>query len=339
MKQMKKTTYILLALASFIAAACSKPSPDGPTPVGPESPKSYIFFEAGLLDVADTKAELIEGVALPTTDGFGVIGYYQDNRSIFSGNTNNIAEVNWNSSKGVYEYQNPAPWMGSTHTFHGFYPHDLLAGSVKVANNIPYIEYTQPTSESGMKDILGAYNQVTNTSAFAPVVMQFQHLLWAFNLTITNSQTAETTATGSIPSPTLTIRKVTLSLSGFPKSVLLKLDSNYSVDVITAGTLNYTLYSSTSGESIAATKSKTYGPLLFIPVKGINYQVTIEYTTAAGVEDTMVFPAEGYKEVSTEFTHGKSYNLTITKTNDKFFVGKMFNEGAWESADVPHTFQ
>lgn len=330
---MKKTTYILLALASFIAVACSKPSPDGPTPVGPESPKSYIFFEAGLLDVAETKADLIEGITLPKTDGFGVIGYYEDNRSIFSGN---IAEVNWNSSQGIYEYQNLAPWMGSTHTFYGFYPHDLLKENVKISNNVPYIEYTQPTSESGMKDILGAYKQVTNTSAFVPVVMQFQHLLWAFNLTITNSQTA---VEGAIQDPTLTITKVDLSLSGFPKTASLKLDSGYTVTHGSTGTLNYTLYSSTSGEAIAATKSKTYGPLLLIPVTGLNYQVTIEYTTAAGGKETMIFPAEGYKAVSTEFTHGKSYNLTITKTNDKFYVGKMFNEGTWQDANVTHTFE
>ena len=121
---------------------------------------------------------------------------------------------------------------------------------------------------------------------------------------------------------------------------MLKLDSNYSVDVITAETLNYTLYSSTSGESIAATKSKTYGPLLFIPVKELNYQVTIEYTTASG-DAKMVYPAEGqYKTVSeTAFTHGKSYTLNVTKTNDKFFVGKMLNEGSWEDKDVTHNFQ
>lgn len=334
MKQMKKTTYILLALASFIAVTCSKPSPDGPTTIGPESSKSYIFFEASLLDVADTKADLIEGTSLPKTDGFGVIGYYEDNRSIFSGN---IAEVNWNSSQGIYEYQNLAPWMGSTHTFYGFYPHDLLKGNVKMPDNVPYIEYTQPTSEGGMKDILGAYKQVTNTSAFAPVVMQFQHLLWAFNLTITNSQT---TIEGAIQDPNLTIRKVTLSLSGFPQSATLRLDSDYTVTQGSTGTLSYDLYSDATGESIAATQSKTYGPLLFIPVTGLNYQVTIEYTTASG-DAKMVYPAEGqYKSVSeTAFTHGKSYTLNVTKTNDKFFVGKMFKEGRWEDKDVTHTFQ
>ena len=227
--------------------------------------------------------------------------------------------------------------MGSTHTFYGFYPHDLLKENVKVADNVPYIEYTQPTSESGMKDILGAYKQVTNTSAFAPVVMEFQHLLWAFNLTITNSQT---TIQGAIQDPTLTIKKVTLSLSGFPQSATLRLDSDHTVTHGSTGALSYDLYSDATGESIAATQSKTYGPLLFIPVTGLNYQVTIEYTTASG-DAKMVYPAEGqYKTVSeTAFTHGKSYTLNVTKTNDKFSVGKMLNEGSWEDKDVTHTFQ
>ena len=336
MKQMKKITYILLALATFIASSCSKQGLEGPVPIGPESPKSYIFFEASVLDVAKTKAvELIEGTTLPKTEDFGVIGYYEDNTQIFN---NLIAKVEWNASNGVYEYQNPAPWMGSTHTFHALYPYNLIT-KVEVSNYTPHIKYTQPTSESSMKDILGAYKQVTNSSAFAPVQLQFEHLLWAFYLNITNSQTTETTATGSISSPALTIRKVTLSLSGFPTSASLKLDSGYTVVPGETGTLNYTLYSNETGEAVAASQSKTYGPLLFIPVTGLNYQVTVEYTTASGIRDRMVYPAEGYKAISTAFTHGKSYTLNISKTNDKFFVGNMFNEGNWESANVEHTFQ
>ena len=334
---MKKITYILLALATFIASSCSKQGLEGPVPIGPESPKSYIFFEASVLDVAKTKAvELIEGTTLPKTEDFGVIGYYEDNTQIFN---NLIAKVEWNASNGVYEYQNPAPWMGSTHTFHALYPYNLIT-KVGVSNYTPHIKYTQPTSESSMKDILGAYKQVTNSSAFAPVLLQFEHLLWAFYLNITNSQTTEGTVTGSISSPSLTIRKVILSLSEFPTEASLKLDKDFTVVAEKTGTLNYTLYSNETGEQIAANQSKTYGPLLFIPVTGLNYQITIEYTTASGV-NTMIYPSEGqYKTVSTTaFEHGKSYTLTVNKTNDKFFVGKMFNEGPWDNADVEHTFQ
>lgn len=337
---MKRTAYILLALAALLAAACSKPTPDGPTPVGPDSPKSYIFFEAGVLDVAQTKASLITDTSLPAAAGtaFGVIGYYEDGQSIFSSYSNNIAKVYRKEKNGEFQYDDLAPWMGIQHTFYAFYPYAGLNGSVSVgSDNVPYISYTQPTVESSMADILGAYKQVTNTNAFSPVVMQFQHLLWAFNLTITNSQSV---VEGAVADPAITIRRVTLALSGFPQSASLKLDSDYTVIPGTTDNFSYDLYSNATGETIAATKSKTYGPLLFIPVTGLNYQVIVEYTTASGVAGKMVYPAEGqYKAVSTAFTHGKAYNLTVTKTNDKFFVGEMFNEGPWEDANITHTFQ
>ncbi len=339
MKQMKKTTYILLALASFIVAACSKPSPDGPTPIGPESPKSYIFFEAGILDVAETKVNLLTGKSLPADAGtaFGVIGYYEDGQPIFNSYSNNIANVYRKEKNGVFQYDNLAPWMGSTHTFYGFYPHDLLKENVKVADNVPYIEHTQPTSESGMKDILGAYKQVTDTYAFAPVVMQFQHLLWAFNITIKNSQTKELTGSGEIDNPSITIKEVTFELLDFPKSASFKLDADFSV-ALASETIDpsYTIYSAGT-DQIASGHEKTYGPLLFIPVNNLRYRVTVKYATQGGVEGTMVYPAAGqYKTLSTGFTPGKVYNLAITKTNDKFFVGIGVED--WDSLEFEHSF-
>lgn len=337
---MKRIIYILPALTVLMVVACSKHMTDAPAQNGLGADASYIFFEAGILDISETKAvELIE--QFPSEDGttFGVVGYYEDGQNIFSSYSNGIANVY--KDDGIFKYDDLAPWMGNEHTFHAFYPYDELKSSLDVADNIPYINYMQPSSPRNMRDILGAYAQVTDETALEPVELQFQHLLWAFNIVIRNSQTSESTSGDPITDPAMTIRKVDLSISGFPQMGSLKLDSEYIVEPSSAKVdLDYNLYSYETGEQIAAGQSKTYGPLLFMPVSSLNYRVTIEYTTAAGVRDAMTYPAAGeYRTVSNAFDRGKAYSLTINKNNDKFFVVEEFKPEDWTSNEFEHTFQ
>lgn len=340
MKQMNRKINTLFLLMVLFVAACSKLNTEGQESGRPGLSDPYIFFEAGILDVTETKANLI--TSLPTANGtaFGVIGYYGDGASIFSAYANGIARVYREGS--LYKYDNLASWQGTNHTFHAFYPYNGLVVS-KNDSGTPYVDYTQPLTEDSMTDILGTCQAVTHTANTKPVQLHFQHLLWAFELSITNSQTLEVKPDGTtIENPSITITKITFTITDFPKTASLYLNSGYTVTPSTTPiTQSYPLYSSTTGDTLTSGQSKTWGPLLFIPVTGLKYQVTIEYTTPGGVQDRMVYPAEGqYKSVTPEggFKRGTRYNLSINKANDKFFEVKGFKPADWESKNVDHEF-
>lgn len=334
---MKKLRYIFFALAAIITASCSKHNTDGPQPLN-----SYIFFDAGMSDIVETKTEQIPVDVFQNDDtAFGVLGFYQDNAPIFNGYTNNIARVY--REDGLYKYDNLAVWQGTSHRFSAFYPYDELLSSVKVGtDNIPYIEYTQPWDKSDMKDILGAYTEVENAnpaSVNEPVELHFYHLLWAFNVVIKNSQTLEVTADEKIENPSLIIKKITLSLGDFPSTANLKLDEDFTVTPGMISTKSCTLYSAeTEAEVLIETEqTRTFGRLLFIPVPTLKYQVTVEYVITGGKTVTYTYPATGqYQTRSEPLEHGKLYNLTIDKANDKFFVG--IEPGNWDEVNFEHSF-
>ena len=326
--KMKRILNILFAFTAAIAVSCSKHNAVG---LGPGS--SYIFFEPDMLDITETKADLI--TELPKTDGtaFGVLGFYSDNGPIFTGYTNNIARVYRNS--GVYKYDNLSPWVGNQHTFYAFYPYNDLQGKVSVGTDkIPYISYTQPTAMADMKDILGT-RIVSNP--VNSVQLRFQHLLWAFNIIVKNSQIKEVKDDGEIiEAPYLKVTEVTFKLQGFPSSVNIKLDEGFAVTTNSSKDISYTIYSNTAGDQIDKGQSKPYGPLLFIPVTGLKYQVTVKYTTEAGATGEYTYPSSGYKTVSSKFQYGKAYELTIEKKDDMFFVG--IEPGEWTQSEFEHTF-
>lgn len=337
MKTMKKIRYIFLALAAVTAVSCSKHNTDGPQPLNP-----YIFFEAGMSDIAQTRTELIADDVF-TKDGaqFGVLGFYEDGKPIFDVYEDNIANVY--RTDGLYKYDNLAVWQGNTHRFSAFYPYDELLGNVKVGTDkVPYIEYTQPWDMANMKDILGAYTQVENTnptSTNAAVALHFQHLLWAFNVVIRNSQTVEVNPEDEIIDTYLAIKEVSISLQDFPSTANLNLDKDFTVTPVTKSPNSCILYSAeTEAEGVIETdQTKTFGPLLFIPVPTLKYQVTVEYMITGGETVTYTYPSAGqYQTLSTPLEHGKVYNITIDKKNDKFFVG--IEPGSWDQIDVEHTF-
>lgn len=337
MKTMKMIRYIFLALAAVTAVSCSKHNTDGPQPLNP-----YIFFEAGMSDIVQTRTELIADDVF-TKDGaqFGVLGFYKDGAPVFNGYTGNIANVY--RADGLYKYDKLAVWQGTTHTFSAFYPYDELLDNVKVGTDkVPYIEYTQPWDMANMKDILGAYTQVENTnptSTNAAVTLHFQHLLWAFNVVIRNSQTLEVNPEDEIIDTYLAIKEVSISLQDFPSTANLNLDKDFTVTPVTKSPNSCILYSAeTEAEGVIETdQTKTFGPLLFIPVPTLKYQVTVEYVITGGETVTYTYPSAGqYQTLSTPLEHGKVYNITIDKKNDKFFVG--IEPGSWDQIDVEHTF-
>lgn len=337
MKTMKKIRYIFLALAAVTAVSCSKHNTDGPQPLN-----QYIFFDAGMSDIVQTRTELIADDVF-TKDGaqFGVLGFYEDGKPIFDGYTGNIANVY--RADGLYKYDKLAVWQGTTHTFSAFYPYDELLDNVKVGTDkVPYIEYTQPWDMANMKDILGSYTQVESKnpdSVNDAVALHFHHLLWAFNVVIRNSQTVEVNPDDEVSDTYFAIKEVSISLQDYPSKALLKLDADFTVTPQTTSTNNCTLYSAGAedGELIVKDESRTYGPLLFIPVSALKYQVTVKYAIKGGKTVTYTYPSAGqYQTLSTPLEHGKVYNLTIDKKNDKFFVG--IEPGSWDQIDVEHTF-
>ena len=334
---MKIIRHILFVFLTIIAVSCSKADPEVTGPNVPKPSGPYIFFEPELLDVKETKADLIN--EFPTAEGtaFGVIGFYEDGEAIFDGYTNKIAKV-YRDNNGVYKYDNLSPWMGEKHTFHAFYPYDgLQIGSG--TDKVPYIVYTQPDAAAGMIDILGVRME---TEKVAAVNLQFEHLLWAFNVVITNSQTTELVGDQTIENPSITIKNVTLTLSDLSKEVSLKLDAEYKYSTTSAYTspVSYTVYSNATGEEVTtgSANAKSFGPLLFAPCAGMKYRITIDYVTQGGAEDTFVYPsATTFKSLTTSFARATVYNLNIEKNNDKFFVARVTTSD-WSSVEFDHTF-
>lgn len=293
-------------------------------------------------DIAQTRTELIaDDVFTKDSAQFGVLGFYEDGKPIFDGYEDNIANVS--RTDGLYKYDNLAVWQGNTHRFSAFYPYDELLGNVKVgSDNVPYIEYTQPWNMADMKDILGSYTQVESKnpdSVNDAVALHFHHLLWAFNVVIRNSQTVEVNPDDEVSDTYFAIKEVSISLQDFPSTANLNLDKDFTVTPVTKSPYSCILYSAeTEAEGVIETdQTKTFGPLLFIPVPTLKYQVTVEYMITGGETVTYTYPSAGqYQTLSTPLEHGKVYNITIDKKNDKFFVG--IEPGSWDQIDVEHTF-
>ena len=342
--------YILFAFVSLSLASCAK-TEDAPSIHGQEQLPSYIFFEPKVLDITETKAELLE-TSLPNASqtAYGVLGYYSDNTQIFvhqdykNDNGLNIARLYRNGEREDFSYDHLAPWNTGIHTFYAFYPYSL-ADRVSVSDNIPYISYTQPEKMEGVVDILGCKLFSEKTGM---VSIGFKHLLSALKITVTNSQTTEVVLNEegtktTYDYPTLTINSIVFSLVDFPLNAQLKFEDNgaptYSAEATNKTKRTYTIFSGAHkiGASNSQTNSATFTPLLFLPVTGLKYQIIINYTTEGGYNGEYNYSGSS----DMVFTKGKVYSLNIKKTNDKLFIGKIElidSAGAWTDVNVPHTF-
>ena len=193
---MRKILQILIALATISMVACTKLI-TGLSPLDPDSPRSYIFFEPSVRESIDSKAELVEGATLPAESGtaFGVLGYY-GGTSLFAAaysSANGIAKVYRPEDSSPFQYDNLIFWHDQTtdHNFYAFYPYSNNSNNtlLTIDNNggNPYVAYTQPTSnDAAMVDLMTAY---TSTSQCNEVELTFNHRLWAMDIVITNNQT------------------------------------------------------------------------------------------------------------------------------------------------------
>lgn len=340
---MKQTIHIALTAAVLFIAACTKHAID-PLPQVPESSRSYIFFEP---EVIETKANLVTGTTLPTGDAgtFGVVGYCNGTSLFTSGYTNGVARV-YRNTGGIYQYDNLGMWMNGTHYFYAFHPYSL---SVDANDGDPVINYSLPTTEARMVDILTAY---TPTTKCALVPLTFQHRLWALDLEITNNQTENPyNPNGSAAlAPNLSLVSAVLTLTNLPSTGTLELDGATTVGQ-RATSQSYTLFNSTASSTdriLASGESVSYGPLLFFPTQvalnatdKVQYRIDLVLENPWGVEYDFSYPAEAnaYDDfVVTEFAAGSRYKISVKKGNGAN-VNVSFTVDSWDVVDnIDHTF-
>lgn len=367
---MKRLIYIAF-MAVLMLAACTKRQIDL-VPQVPESSRSYIFFEPEVIETSVTKATLLEGKTLHSatnpTPSFGVIGYCgtyslfgaADGAATSYKYAKGIAQVTYSATEGVYSYNKLALWQDNMtdHDFYAFYPYDLsasvkhsLQGSTAVK---PHIEYTQPTAnDNSMVDILTAKASTKKTDN---VDLEFHHRLWALYVQINNAQTEGLTEAGSVTDqPTMKITEVKVIVENFPTAAYIYMDKSQGIDYVKKNNQvalsttpsTYTMSVPASGDIIAKNGSKTYGPLLFLPVAAgvFKYKLEIKYVDSRNVSLTHATALIASK---TAFEGGKKYTLIVNKTNDAFVFGSYFDPdgdeadafqpGDWSDTNVNHEF-
>ena len=359
--QMKKVLYIFFAFAAMSIVACTKHTPE-PTPQGPDTPRSYIFFEPSVHEAVDSKATLVTGDNLPGAAGtaFGILGYYNSTSLFANEYSNGIAKVyrpegSTDEAKKPFVYDKLVFWHDQVtkHHFYAFYPYinnsDGTAFSVTADGGSSYIDYTQPTDNATMVDLMTAY---TDAAQCNEVGLKFYHRLWALDVVITNAQTEGLNSSNAVTAtPTLTIKSITVTVENFPTGAKVYLNKDYTADgsTIPGIQLNtakrdqpstYTI-NVASGDVLAnsgTTSSKRYGSFLFLPVPAnmFKYSLSITYLDSRGEEDT--FTTGAAKLLNKAFDAGKRYALTVTKTNDTFVVGSLSPSDWNDHPQIDHEF-
>lgn len=330
---MKRIIYIVLIVTLDVLVGCTKHIEGSTTQVAGQ-PCSYIFFEPKVYDCPVTKTAILNETSLPSAEGtaFGVLGYHGETTktSLFSNTLEKVSR----QGDGTFGYGNLASWIDDAdHEFHAFYIHgdtyDNSAAKVIHNNGAPYIEYTQPSSMAQMYDILTAY---TETKKVSLVPLNFEHRLWALDINIQNNQTPVQIDENNVVSGTeLQITSIRLYVSGLSETARI----NISGGEISTGNKDFTYTVSEKPTSIAAGTATDFGSLLFLPCTSFSYKIEVGYETGTSTGIFYYPDPENYAEVQ-NLSAGNRYNLTINRTNDKFFVG--LNPEDWTTQEIDHTF-
>lgn len=362
---MNNKLYIAFAAVLLIITACSK-HPIDPTLQTPDPSRSYIFFEPEVINVAESKANILLEDKLPSAPNtaFGVLGYYGTNTSsIFTGYSDGIARV-YRPAKadkpeegGYFMYDHLAAWQkgaaadsDKNHYFYAFYPYNL---SVTPNSANPYISYSLPTTDAAMVDILTA--ETICEKKVANVSLGFYHRLWTLDFEIKNAQTNNPYNPGTgDPSQNLSVISATLILNNIPKAGKLYI-KNRSTEVDSRGEQELILKARsqntpTGDEVIASGQKLDFSPLLFFPTPvsisnsdKVQYRIKLELRNPWGVEYTFWYPSANtfadFKSTLTSFEAGMRYKLTVTKGNGDSFTVSVGDVLPWETTDdIDHTF-
>ena len=349
----------MLAVILVHLAACTMTPIDPiiPTPQEPGSPNSYIFFDTEVSSTVVKKSDpLYYEEDLPKDAGtkFGALGYY-GSTPLFTGYTDNIAEVYRQEKDAPFTYVNLATWLSlsAEHKFYAFYPYSL---GVTPNNGNPYVNYTLP-EKANMQDILVAY---CDTARVSSVILPFKHALWALDVEVKITQTENpyNPTSNSTLSPSLTVKKVVLHLQNIPGSGKLYIkDRSGEVSVDDCVGRTYTVFESTDATPAKTIPYKndkdetvnavTFDPLLFLPTNvtlndqtKVAYRLELTLANSWGNEYEFKYPATGYQPFGvTKFDAGKRYKLTVNKGNDPDFTIGWQIQSWGDPVNVPHTFQ
>lgn len=351
---MKKTLYIpLLVLVATLAAACTKHTPEAIQPNSPSS--SYIFFQPDIMEEIDTRANTVQF----TGDKFGVIGYV-GTTPIFTGYSNNIAEVKKEGS--LYVYDNLAQWADATsaHNFYAFYPYGQ---TIVTDNSVPFISYTQPTTVDGMVDVMTATTSVSRQDVDnGLVLLNFTHRLWALDVKVNNSQSRDVITnpegTDVTIAPNLYITGAKIHIYGYRKAGNISMGENKiegsaktadETEVVTFDL--FTASTATPSIMVESEKSHTFDPLLFLPIgKTFAYRLEINFKNAWGASYDYYYPAltmddegnrvYGYKNLDNKyFVAGYRYSLEVEKKDAEGSFNINWDVKDWEGVGVYHTFK
>ena len=349
---MNKTLYILiLTLTVAFTAACTKHTTD---PLQHNTTSgSYIFFQPKIMEGVETRANTVPF----TGDKYGVIGYV-GTTPIFTGYTNNIAEVKKDGS--LYVYDKLAQWKDatSTHNFYAFYPYDQTIGTNE---NTPYIQYIQPKNLTGMIDIMTAKTSTSKGDVTNGLVtLNFTHRLWALDIKVKNSQSKDVITnpegTSVTVEPNLYITGAKIHIYGYRKAGDISIaDNKVSGDNVKATideVLTYDLFTSSSATpqlQVSKGETKTFDQLLFLPVNNsIEYRLEINFKNAWGASYDYYYPSPamneegnmvyGYKNIDKNFLAGYRYSLEVEKIDAAGIFNINWDVNDWTEVDVDHTF-
>lgn len=341
--------------------ACTKQTPDPDLPDLPSSSRSYIFFEPGLIEVAETKAS-----STFTHPSFGAMGFVGNN-AVFTG-----GKVEVKKEGNIYTYSPLAQWQkNQTHVFYGFYPYSIH--SQVTTANVPSIAYTQPTTLAAMLDVMTAKTGPVTKQSY--VTLNFTHRLWALDVKVQNSQknavTVSPDGTEEVKKPNLTIVDAKLLVYGVPSSGNISLGSDAITgvtDIQPSAAICYNLLPSSQAafpKTLSSNATETFQQLLFLPCDGLSYRLEMTFKNSWGATYQYNYPdyptpeldsdgnpiidasapyeynatdGKWYKPLNKTFEAGKRYGLTVEKIDATANYNIKWAIYDWYSVDVDHTF-
>lgn len=333
---MMKNIYYILLMSVLIFGCQKQTSPQMSNTSG-----SYIFFET---EIAGTKANLIED-NLPNISytSFNVFGYRSDNVTpIFNmykeganSSFDNVAVLYRNDIKSDFSCDEMALWHNGEHTFYGYYygashnprnpnySKDIITGINKLPAR-PFIEYKQPETLDGMIDLMTA-TKTANASG-GPVILTFDHRLFALDIIVKNSQSATP----------LKIIAASVEFYNILSSATIYFDGGMTGN--TYGNLEHT-YNIAEGTEIKNTDplnlndihDKGSDSFLLLPCPSLKATIILTIVDSWNeVQELTIDRSANGEDITPEggFLAGHKYELTINKTDKGIEFG--YNIVPWD---------
>ena len=329
--------YIISFLIVF-ASACQTHNPDASVQELPSG--RYIFIDA---EVAGTKADnRLNQLPGQGNTSFCVFGFRPDNTTpifdMYSQGVNsafdNVAVMYRNGLNRPFMYDGLALWHGGEHKFYGFYyahrnkddyKYDLI--SDMSASPDPYITYNQPSTIEGMIDIMTASKSANPSDG--PVVLSFDHRLFALDVIVRNDQVVSTPL------------KITSAKIEF-FNIASEADFYFNGNVVHRGNISPTHTYDVTDQNI--NRGRTFNlnddtSFLLIPCTSLKIRITIDIIDEWGLSKEIVIDRSTDEQALRPdggFVAGNIYELTIAKKNGE--IEFEYEVQDWYTKDVNMDF-